>query len=168
MGAAQSTDQKSEIPRRPGTWNKDAFTAMRDGWLCLRNADNAIAYLRQSVVIRYRSVLRHRAVVGTNLQEALPDTPSAKHPRWQLTGRQRCSRHRCRCLYSPHGPAAPPLETPLTICKPPPMEPGPEHEAVGLPRAKQLMRPMKRKPGAVSLTATVTAATAVISDLRQP
>ncbi len=57
---------------------QDAFTAMRDGWDRLGNAEKALAYLRQAVVNRARSVLRHRAVVDKNLQKAPPDMPSAE------------------------------------------------------------------------------------------
>ena len=42
---------------------QDAFVAMHGGWQRLRDAENALAYLRQAVVNRSRSVLRHRSVV---------------------------------------------------------------------------------------------------------
>jgi RNA polymerase sigma-70 factor (sigma-E family) len=58
---------------------QDAFIAMADGWLRLRDAEKALAYLRQAVVNRSRSVLRHRTVVDKNLQKAPPDMPSAEH-----------------------------------------------------------------------------------------
>src|SRR5580658_8792318 len=58
---------------------QDAFVAMHDGWQRLRDAENALAYLRQAVVNRSRSVLRHRTVVDKNLQKAPPDMPSAEH-----------------------------------------------------------------------------------------
>src|ERR1700761_8469064 len=54
-------------------------------WACtgagrgLRDAEKALAYLRQAVVNRSRSVLRHRTVVDKNLQKAPPDMPSAEH-----------------------------------------------------------------------------------------
>ena len=57
---------------------QDAFVAMHDGWERLRNPENALAYLRQAVVNRSRSVLRHRTVVEKNLQKARPDMPSAE------------------------------------------------------------------------------------------
>jgi RNA polymerase sigma-70 factor (sigma-E family) len=41
---------------------QDAFVAMHDAWRRLRDADRALAYLRQSVVNRARSALRRRAV----------------------------------------------------------------------------------------------------------
>jgi RNA polymerase sigma-70 factor (sigma-E family) len=56
---------------------QDAFVGMRDAWDRLGNAETALAYLRQAVVNRARSVLRHRAVVDKNRQEAPPDMPSA-------------------------------------------------------------------------------------------
>jgi RNA polymerase sigma-70 factor (sigma-E family) len=58
---------------------QDAFVAMRGAWPRLRDADNALAYLRQAVVNRSRSVLRHRSVASKNLPEAPPDTPGAEH-----------------------------------------------------------------------------------------
>jgi RNA polymerase sigma-70 factor (sigma-E family) len=58
---------------------QDAFVAMADGWQRLRDAEKALAYLRQAVVNRSRSVLRHRTVVDKNLQKAPPDMPSAEH-----------------------------------------------------------------------------------------
>jgi RNA polymerase sigma-70 factor (sigma-E family) len=58
---------------------QDAFVAMHDAWQRLRDAENALAYLRQAVVNRSRSVLRHRTVVDKNLQKAPPDMPSAEH-----------------------------------------------------------------------------------------
>ncbi len=58
---------------------QDAFVAMYKGWQRLRDPDKALAYLRQAVVNRSRSVLRHRTVVDKNLQQAPPDMPSAEH-----------------------------------------------------------------------------------------
>ena len=58
---------------------QDAFAAMRAGWQRLGNTEKALAYLRQAVVNRSRSVLRHRIVAGDNPQQALPDTPGAEH-----------------------------------------------------------------------------------------
>lgn len=42
---------------------QDAFVAMHGRWRRLRDPDKALAYLRQSVVNRSRSALRHRGVV---------------------------------------------------------------------------------------------------------
>jgi RNA polymerase sigma-70 factor (sigma-E family) len=58
---------------------QDAFIAMHDGWDRLRDAEKALAYMRQAVVNRSRSVLRHRLVVEKNQQKPPPDMPSAEH-----------------------------------------------------------------------------------------
>ena len=58
---------------------QDSFVAMHGAWRRLRDSDKALSYLRQSVVNRSRSVLRHRLVVGRNTLEPLPDMPSAEH-----------------------------------------------------------------------------------------
>ena len=58
---------------------QDSFIAMHGGWQRLRDTEKALAYLRQAVVNRSRSVLRHRTVVDKNLQKAPPDMPSAEH-----------------------------------------------------------------------------------------
>lgn len=58
---------------------QDAFVAMHDAWQRLRDAENALAYLRQAVVNRSKSVLRHRTVVDRNLAKSTPDMPSAEH-----------------------------------------------------------------------------------------
>ncbi len=57
---------------------QDAFIAMHDGWDRLRDTEKALAYMRQAVVNRSRSVLRHRTVVEKNLQKPPPDMPSAE------------------------------------------------------------------------------------------
>jgi RNA polymerase sigma-70 factor (sigma-E family) len=57
---------------------QDSFAAIRDGWHRLRDAEKALAYLRQAVVNRSRSVLRQRAVAGQNPRPAPPDTPAAE------------------------------------------------------------------------------------------
>ena len=58
---------------------QDSFVAMHDGWHRLRDADSALAYLRQAVLNRSRSVLRHRAVVEKYPEKPSPDMPSAEH-----------------------------------------------------------------------------------------
>jgi RNA polymerase sigma-70 factor (sigma-E family) len=58
---------------------QDAFVAMHGAWRRLRDPNKALSYLRQSVVNRARSVLRHRAVVEKHAPKALPDAPSAEH-----------------------------------------------------------------------------------------
>jgi len=57
---------------------QDSFVAMHDGWRRLRDNDKALSYLRQSVVNRSRSVLRHRVVVDRNAPKPAPDMPSAE------------------------------------------------------------------------------------------
>ena len=56
---------------------QDAFAALRGGWQRLGDADQALAYLRQAVVNRSRSVLRHQAVRGGPPQQVPPDPPGA-------------------------------------------------------------------------------------------
>jgi RNA polymerase sigma-70 factor (sigma-E family) len=61
---------------------QDAFVAMHDAWRRLRDADRALAYLRQSVVNRARSALRRRAVrerhATAPAREPLRHLPSAE------------------------------------------------------------------------------------------
>jgi RNA polymerase sigma-70 factor (sigma-E family) len=52
---------------------QDAFVAMHGRWSRLRDPDKALAYLRQAVVNRSRSVLRHRVVVERHARTAAPD-----------------------------------------------------------------------------------------------
>jgi RNA polymerase sigma-70 factor (sigma-E family) len=58
---------------------QDAFVSMHDAWQRLRDAENALAYVRQAVVNRSRSVLRHQRVAERNPEKAPPDMPSAEH-----------------------------------------------------------------------------------------
>jgi RNA polymerase sigma-70 factor (sigma-E family) len=53
---------------------QDAFVAMHGAWRRIREEDKALAYLRQTVVNKSRSALRHRAVVErhTTAEEYLP------------------------------------------------------------------------------------------------
>jgi RNA polymerase sigma-70 factor (sigma-E family) len=57
---------------------QDSFIAMHGAWRRLRDNDEALSYLRQSVVNRSRSVLRHRVVVDRNAPKPAPDMPSAE------------------------------------------------------------------------------------------
>jgi RNA polymerase sigma-70 factor (sigma-E family) len=57
---------------------QDSFVAMHSGWRRLRDSDKALSYLRQSVVNRSTSVLRHRIVVDRNAPKPAPDMPSAE------------------------------------------------------------------------------------------
>ena len=47
---------------------QDAFVAMHGRWGRLRDNDKALAYLRQTVVNRSRSVLRHQVVIDRHLR----------------------------------------------------------------------------------------------------
>jgi RNA polymerase sigma-70 factor (sigma-E family) len=58
---------------------QDAFVAMHGSWRRLRDPDKALAYLRQSVVNRSRSALRHRKVVDRHRPAPMPDAPSAEY-----------------------------------------------------------------------------------------
>ncbi len=61
---------------------QDALIAVHQKWDRLTDHERAVAYLRQAVVNRSRSVLRHRAVVQRHLarQPAPEPAPSAEHP----------------------------------------------------------------------------------------
>ncbi|HET9081391.1 MAG TPA: SigE family RNA polymerase sigma factor [Trebonia sp.] len=58
---------------------QDAFEAMNLAWLRLRDSEKALAYLRQAIVNRSRSELRHRKVVETHAPKPPPDEQSAEH-----------------------------------------------------------------------------------------
>lgn len=51
---------------------QDAFVAMHDHWHRLRDPDKALAYLRQTVVNRSRSALRHQVVVDRHVASDRP------------------------------------------------------------------------------------------------
>lgn len=51
---------------------QDAFVAMHGRWRSLRDPDKALAYLRQAVLNRSRSALRHRGVVERYLARQSP------------------------------------------------------------------------------------------------
>ena len=57
---------------------QDSFVAMHAAWRRLRDSDRALAYLRQSIVNRSRSVRRHRALVGRNASQPGSGMPSAE------------------------------------------------------------------------------------------
>lgn len=61
---------------------QDAFVALHDRWSRLREPDHAPAYLRQSVVNRSRSALRHRLVVERHAARERPPgvEPAADEP----------------------------------------------------------------------------------------
>lgn len=54
---------------------QDSFVAMHGRWRRLRDPDKALAYLRQSVVNRSRSALRHRGVVDRYAARQRPLDP---------------------------------------------------------------------------------------------
>jgi len=57
---------------------QDAFVAMHGCWARVRDPEKAVGYLRQAVVNRSRSVLRHRGVVARHAaREAKAPSPSA-------------------------------------------------------------------------------------------
>jgi RNA polymerase sigma-70 factor (sigma-E family) len=56
---------------------QDAFVAMHGRWRSLREPDKALAYLRQVVVNRSRSVLRHRGVQASYTPPRALDGPGA-------------------------------------------------------------------------------------------
>jgi RNA polymerase sigma-70 factor (sigma-E family) len=58
---------------------QDAFEAMHLAWRRLRDRDKALSYLRQAIVNRSRSELRHRKVVEMHPPKPAPDEQSAEH-----------------------------------------------------------------------------------------
>ncbi len=56
---------------------QDAFVAMHGRWRTLRDPDKGLAYLRQAVVNRSRSVLRRRGVETRRVPSVVPDGPGA-------------------------------------------------------------------------------------------
>jgi RNA polymerase sigma-70 factor (sigma-E family) len=57
---------------------QDSFVAMHANWRRLRDSGKALSYLRQCVVNKSRSVVRHRIVVDRHALQLLPDVPSAE------------------------------------------------------------------------------------------
>jgi RNA polymerase sigma-70 factor (sigma-E family) len=66
---------------------QDAFESMHKAWRRLHDQEKALAYLRQTVVNKSRSVLRHRKVVDLHQPKAAPDEPSAEHAAMALIER---------------------------------------------------------------------------------
>jgi RNA polymerase sigma-70 factor (sigma-E family) len=66
---------------------QECFIAMHDGWHRLRDKDKALSYLKQAVVNRCRSVLRHRSMVQRNAPKPMPDMPSAEQDAMSLLER---------------------------------------------------------------------------------
>ena len=67
---------------------KDSFVALHGAWRRLRDSEKALSYLRQSVVNRSRSVLRHRVVVDRNAPKPALDLPSAEQETLTLLERR--------------------------------------------------------------------------------
>ena len=57
---------------------QDSFIAMHGAWRRVRDNEKALSYLRQSVVNRSRSALRHRVIVDKNAPKLAPRLPSAE------------------------------------------------------------------------------------------
>ena len=62
---------------------QDSFVALHAGWRRLADGDRALSYLRQSVVNRCRSVLRHRLITDKHAPAIASGTPGA--PQEQIT-----------------------------------------------------------------------------------
>jgi RNA polymerase sigma-70 factor (sigma-E family) len=58
---------------------QDSFEAMHLAWRRMRDTEKALSYLRQAIVNRSRSVLRHRKVVEMHAPKPAPDEQSAEH-----------------------------------------------------------------------------------------
>jgi RNA polymerase sigma-70 factor (sigma-E family) len=57
---------------------QDSFVALHAVWRRLGDSEKALSYLRQSVVNRSRSVLRHRVTVTKTPPDLMPDPPAAE------------------------------------------------------------------------------------------
>src|SRR5215475_3121954 len=57
---------------------QDSFVAMHGAWRRLRDSEKALPYLRQCLVNRSRSALRHKIVIGRNTLKPEPGMPSAE------------------------------------------------------------------------------------------
>ncbi|HWG62306.1 MAG TPA: SigE family RNA polymerase sigma factor [Streptosporangiaceae bacterium] len=66
---------------------QDSFIAMHAAWRRLRDNAKASSYLRQCVVNKSRSVLRHRMVVDRNALQPPPEVPSAEQSAMTLFDR---------------------------------------------------------------------------------
>jgi len=68
---------------------QDAFVAVHDRWHRLRDPDKALAYLRQTVVNRSRSALRHRAVVHRHVARGTREVDASGGDEAALTTERR-------------------------------------------------------------------------------
>jgi len=66
---------------------QDSFVAVHANWRRLQDIDRAGGYLRQCVVNRSHSVLRHRVVVDRNVLPPPPAVPSAEEEAMKLLSR---------------------------------------------------------------------------------
>lgn len=66
---------------------QDAFEAMHLAWRRLRDTEKALSYLRQAIVNKSRSVLRHRKVVEMHPPKPAPDEQSAEYAAMTLIER---------------------------------------------------------------------------------
>ena len=57
---------------------QDSFVAMHGAWRRLRDSEKALPYLRQCLVNRSRSALRHKIVIRRNTPKPEPGMPSAE------------------------------------------------------------------------------------------
>ena len=58
---------------------QDSFVAAQAAWPQLRDSDKGLAYVRQSVMNRARSVIRRRMVADRHPPKPEPDVPSAEY-----------------------------------------------------------------------------------------
>jgi RNA polymerase sigma-70 factor (sigma-E family) len=67
---------------------QDSFVAMHGRWQTLADPEKGLAYLRQTVVNRSRSVLRHRKVQARYTPPYAPDEPGADESALRLERRR--------------------------------------------------------------------------------
>lgn len=84
---------------------QDSFVAVHAAWHRLQDADHALSYLRQSVVARSRSLLRHRAVVDKIAPKLTPGWPVTEQTAVIQPTVPRCS-PRCKPCPPARGPGA--------------------------------------------------------------
>jgi RNA polymerase sigma-70 factor (sigma-E family) len=66
---------------------QDSFVALHANWRRLQDVGKAAGYLRQCVVNRSHSVLRHQVVVDRSVLQSPPDVPSAEAEAMKLLSR---------------------------------------------------------------------------------
>jgi RNA polymerase sigma-70 factor (sigma-E family) len=66
---------------------QDSFVALHANWRRLQDVGKAAGYLRQCVVNRSHSVLRHQVVVDRSVLQPPPDVPSAEAEAMKLLSR---------------------------------------------------------------------------------